>query len=294
MAADLSNAESRLSPARTPAAVPLIDRVGRWPWWALVAAILGVMIAWNMSTSTDYRRIFSAISAGLGVTIWVTLVAYGFALFLGLIVALGRVSKNFIIYQLSSFYVEVLRGVPILVLLLYIAFVVTPGAVRLVNQIGLWSVESGLTGDFAASMIALKPFQVSNAARVIFALSLAYSAFLAEIFRAGIESIDRGQVEAARALGMNARQAAIHIVLPQAFRRVLPPIVNDFIAMLKDSSLVSALGVLEITGLAGLNAANSFEVFRPYNVAAFLYLVMTLILSLFAKWVEYRFGQSSR
>ena len=132
------------------------------------------------------------------------------------------------------------------------------------------------------------------AARAVIALVIGYSAFIAEIFRAGIESIERGQVEAALSLGMTRWQALRHVVLPQAVRRVLPPLGNDFIAMLKDSSLVSVLGVLDITQSGKLYAASTFLYFQTYNVVAFLYLSMTIVLSLGVRWIEQRMPQQSR
>jgi polar amino acid transport system permease protein len=125
-------------------------------------------------------------------------------------------------------------------------------------------------------------------ARAVAALAISYGAFSAEIFRAGIESIGKGQMEAARSLGMNYFQAMRYIILPQAIRRVLPPLGNDFIAMLKESSLVSALGVRDITQLGKLYAASSFQFFATYNAVAFIYLTMTILLSLGVKGLENR------
>jgi len=115
-----------------------------------------------------------------------------------------------------------------------------------------------------------------------------YSAFISEIFRAGIESIERGQVEAARSLGMSYWKAMRYVILPQAVRRVLPPLGNDFIAMLKDSSLVSVLGVQDITLLGKVYSASTFRFFETYNVVAYLYLAMTIALSLFVRYLEKR------
>jgi len=124
--------------------------------------------------------------------------------------------------------------------------------------------------------------------RGIIALAISYGAFSAEIFRAGIESIGRGQMEAARSLGMSYFQAMRYIILPQAVRRVLPPLGNDFIAMLKESSLVSALGVRDITQLGKLYASSSFRYLETYTAVAFLYLMMTVVLSLGVKAMERR------
>jgi polar amino acid transport system permease protein len=313
--------------------VPLSNRLSRLPWWALIAAILGLLFTWQLTTNATYTVIFGAIADGVLVTIFVTMVAYFFAALLGLVLAYARLSKNVFVYQVSTFYVEIIRGVPMLVLLLYVAFVFIPGAVdwtsglgrslvandsplliatrKLVGGIALVDLgslahvittlsASTLTSDtrplvsVGQVLAGAQLRDVSNLARVIIALIIAYSAFISEIFRAGIESIEWGQMEAARSLGMSYWQAMRYIILPQAIRNVLPPLGNDFIAMLKDSSLVSVLGVRDITGQGRVYMASTFLTFQTYNVMAFLYLVMTLFLSMAVRWVERRMGQGRR
>jgi polar amino acid transport system permease protein len=124
--------------------------------------------------------------------------------------------------------------------------------------------------------------------RAIIALTICYSAFLAEVFRAGIEAVPAGQLEAARALGLHRSQIARHIVAPQAFRIILPPLGNDFVSMIKDSALVSSLGVQDITQLGKVYSASTFKFFETYNVVAFLYLTMTISLSLVVRYLERR------
>ena len=124
--------------------------------------------------------------------------------------------------------------------------------------------------------------------RAIVALTVSYSAYLAEIFRAGIEAVPKGHLEAAWSLGLSRRHTFRFIVLPQAVRIVLPPLGNDFVAMIKDSALVSALGVQDITQLGKVYSASTFLFFETYNVVAFLYLVMTLSLSLLVRGLEQR------
>ncbi|MEJ2011887.1 MAG: amino acid ABC transporter permease [Anaerolineales bacterium] len=124
--------------------------------------------------------------------------------------------------------------------------------------------------------------------RAIVALSIGYGAYEAEVFRAGIQSIGRGQMEAARSLGMTYFQAMRFVILPQAVRRILPPLGNDFIAMLKDSSLATVLAVREITQLGRLRRASTFRVFETFNVVSFLYLAMTLLLSAVVRVLEQR------
>jgi polar amino acid transport system permease protein len=130
--------------------------------------------------------------------------------------------------------------------------------------------------------------------RAVFALTVCYSAFIAEIFRAGIESVDRGQIEAARALGLRPRYIFRFIVAPQALRTILPPLGNDFVSMIKDSALVSALGVQDITQIGKVYAAGTFKFFETYNVMAFLYLTMTISLSLLVRWLEARLKRAPR
>ncbi|KPU83502.1 amino acid ABC transporter, partial [Marinosulfonomonas sp. PRT-SC04] len=118
------------------------------------------------------------------------------------------------------------------------------------------------------------------------ALMIGYSAFIAEVFRAGILSVDEGQVEAAKALGLGGWHRFRFIVFPQALRTIMPPLGNDFIAMVKDSSLVSVLGVLDIAQLGKVTAAGNFRYFETYNVVALLYLLMTVSLSLMLRKLE--------
>ena len=180
-------------------------------------------------------------------------------------------------------FVEELRrrglhpGIPILVLLFYIAFVAVPALVAGWNAL--------------AEPLGLEPLQTRDVSlmwRAIIALTVGYAAFIAEVFRAGIQSVDPGQIEAAKALGLTAWQRFRLVVLPQAVRTILPPLGNDFIALIKDSALVSVLGVADITQLGKVYAAGSFRVLETYNVVAFLYLVMTLGLSLALRALERR------
>ncbi len=268
--------------------LPLGERLRRLPWWALVAALLGMLFAWHIHTDQTYNEIFRAILNGLSITLYVTAVAYSAALALGLLLAFARLSKNAIIYQAATFYVEIVRGVPALVLLLYIAFVGFELYVNAMNGIGAWLLERSWLIGLAEHLNNLRLRDIDNLTRAIVALVIAYSPFISEIFRAGIESIPRGQMEAARSLGMNYWQAMRYVILPQAIRNVLPPLGNDLIAMLKDSSLVSILGVRDITGEGRVGAARTFRTFETYNIMAFLYLSMTLLLSGVVRWIERR------
>jgi polar amino acid transport system permease protein len=269
----------------------LIDRIAHWPWWLLIIIVAGLIIFANIITSELYAEIFRRVSRGIVVSVVVAVVAYVMAIVIGLITSLGRVSKNVFTYNLSTLYVQIIRGVPILVQIIYVAFVITPALVALLNAIGLALVPVLGPDNFLASMTLQ---DISSEARVTIALAIAYGGYEAETFRAGIESIGRGQMEAARSLGMSYFQAMRYIILPQAFRRVLPPLGNDFISMIKDSSLVSILGVRDMTQEARLYAAASFRYLETYSVLAFNYLVLTFTLSLGVKALENRLSKGGK
>jgi polar amino acid transport system permease protein len=192
-----------------------------------------------------------AFFSGACVTLELTLVAIIIGIFLGLMLALGRLSKNLFINKLSSLYIWFFRGSP---LLLQIAFI----------YFGLPMIWPALnTSMFPAGFIAL---------------GLNSAAYLAEIIRAAIQSIDKGQMEASKALGMNYGQAMRRIIIPQSYRRLIPPCANEFIALLKDSSLVSSIGLTELlrTTTTLSNSAGNAIYYLP---CLFFYLAMTTIFS---------------
>ncbi len=263
-----------------------------FPWW--LVAIIGflALMALLIATNSDYNRAFNFIRGGFGgvaglgnggwedlvgtgitVTIYTTLVAFAFALLIGLLAGLGRVNQNVVIRNVAITYIEFIRGVPTLVLIFTVAFVLVP---------------------LVSDLIGVSGQSISTNTRGIIALAVIYGAFLAEVFRAGIESVPHGQMEAARSLGLNSRQAMRYVILPQAIRNVLPALGNDFIAMLKDSSLVSVLAVRDITQQARLYAGSTFRFRESYLVLTFLYLSMTIALSLLLRWYERRLRQNAR
>ena len=257
------------------------------PYWLVAAVLLAVLFLWLIAADSDYRIIFRALRHGVIVTLWVTIVAFALAAALGLVVALARLSRHRAIREIATFYVEIVRGIPVLVLLFYVAFVGAPQLVVAWNWALAWPIEAGL-----APGLSVRDFDLTW--RAIVALTVSYSAYLAEIFRAGIEAVPKGHVEAAWSLGLRPRQTFRFIVFPQAVRTVLPPLGNDFVAMIKDSALVSALGVQDITQLGKVYSASTFLFFETYNVVAFLYLVMTLSLSLLVRALERRLKRSGR
>lgn len=248
-------------------------------WWLVAFLAAAIALALVVAFSNLYTQVFQTVVAGLGVTVFVTLAGFGLAMVLGLLVALLGLAQSNILRQIARFYVEVIRGVPILVLLFYIAFVGAPGFVAFYNTITWPLAAEGLVEPLVVRDISLMW-------RAIIALTIGYSAFIAEIFRAGFQSIEKGQIEAAMALGLNRYQRFRLIVFPQAIRVVFPPLSNDFVAMVKDSSLVSVLGVADITQMGKVYASGSFRFFETYSIVAYIYLLLTVGLSLFLRSLE--------
>jgi polar amino acid transport system permease protein len=271
--------------------VRVINRIAGWPWWLIIIILVGLFIFANILASPLYANIFVKVTQGIVVSVRVAAIAYALALVIGLFTALGRVSKNPVLYNLTTLYVQIIRGIPVLVQIIYVAFVISPALVALLNAIGTALIPVLGPENFLAS---LSLQDISSEMRVTLALAIAYGGFEAETFRAGIESIGRGQMEAARSLGMSYLQAMRYIILPQAFRRVLPPLGNDFISMIKDSSLVSILGVRDMTQEARLYASASFRYLETYSVLAFNYLILTFTLSLGVKLLENRLGKGGK
>ena len=272
---------------RKPHLLPISERIFRLPFWLLFAILLAIVFLWIVANNGDYRIVFAATVRGVTTTVYVSVIAYTLASLLGLLMGLLRISRNRLVREAATFYIEIVRGIPMLVVLYYIAFVGAPAAVAGLNWLGRPLIAAGVIEELSVR-------QLNFTVRAILALTIGYSAFIAEIFRAGIESIDRGQMEAALALGMSHRQGMRRIVLPQAIRNVLPPLGNEFVAMLKDSALVSVLGVQDITQLGKVYSASTFKFFETYNVVAFLYLVMTVGLSLLVGVLERRLSQHKR
>mgnify|MGYP005856482147 CR=1 FL=1 len=259
--------------------IPFTDRLSRLPYWLFGALLLAVITFTVIANNADYRVIFLAVSKGVWTTIYVSIIAYALAVLSGLVWCLMRVSQSRILQEVSSFFVEILRGVPMLVLLYYISFVGAPALVVALNWLGKPLIDAGIIAE-------LNVRQVNFTARAVLALAIGYGAFISEIFRAGIESIDKQQSEAAQTEGASFWQIMRFILLPQAVRNVLPALGNEFIAMLKDSALVSVLGVQDITQLGKVYAASTFNFFGTYSIAAMLYLMMTLGLALLVRWTE--------
>jgi len=236
----------------------------RIPWWAVILGIVGVTVGWSVLTSETYLKVVRFVMAGLRLTLQATFLAYAIALCIGLLFGLMRVSKNPVLYALSTLYVEVMRGIPLLVTILYTGYVITP-------------ILRNATGGV---------LDLQGLPAAVLAIAICYGAYLAEVYRAGIQSIERGQMQAARSLGMTYMQAMRHVILPQAIRRILPPLGNEFIAMLKDSSLIAVIALPDLLQMGRLYVSRTFRAFEGYNTVALLYLVLTLFLSLLVRIVE--------
>ncbi len=209
---------------------------------------------------------FPLLLEGAIFTIEITVISVALGIVIGLFVGIGRISKIKIIKWFTAIYVDFIRGTPLLVqiFLIYFALPVITG-------------------------IKMNPFIAAVAA-----CSINSGAYVAEIFRAGIQSIDDGQMEAGRSLGLSWIQTMRYIIVPQAFKRVIPPLGNEFIALLKDSSLVSVIGFEELTRRGQLVIARTYASLEVWLCVAIIYLVMTLSISRFVAYLERRYQFDNR
>ena len=271
---------------------------GQFPWWFVGMLLIIGGMAWLVATNENYREAFEAVFPwplieqvetetgvetqlvvfrGIGLTLLLTVGSFAASLPLGLVLALGRLAgrnpaRTFIgrfvqtaVNNLATLYIELVRGIPMIVFIFTIAFVFAP--------------------DFA-DLVGLESRAVTNAWRGAAALSLFYAAFIAEVIRGGIQSVERGQLEAGRALGLGEFKVMRKIVLPQALRNMLPALGNDLIALMKDTSLVSVLAVRELTQMVRLYTGSSFRFREGFFVLVVVYVTLTLILSLTLRWYE--------
>jgi glutamine transport system permease protein len=213
-------------------------------------------------------------------TLKITLIAVTLGCVLGLFGGMGRLSNNRFIRGLATCYVDFVRGTPLLVQLFIVYF-------------GMPQVIQGVKGILEASF-AIGPFSATSHIppfiAAVAACSINSGAYVSEIFRAGIQSIEKGQREAALSLGMTPKQAMRHIILPQAVRRIIPPLGNEFIAMLKDTSILICIGYAELTRQGQLIISNTFRPFEIWFAVALLYLIMTLSISQLVNYTERRLG----
>jgi polar amino acid transport system permease protein len=232
-------------------------------WFILVGGL--VLAIWSTGRfSSDFLNEYGwAILGGIPLTIGVSICAIVFATMFAIIGALGRLSRRAPIYAAATLYVSMVRGTPLVVQVFFVY--------SALPQFG----------------IVLPAFIAG-----VFALSFNYGAYMTEIFRAGIQAIPRGQTEAAAALGMTERDTMRRVVLPQAIRIVIPAIGNEFIAMIKDSALVSFVGLTELFWRAKTYGSQTFQNFTALMMAALLYWIMTIVFSLAQERLEKRMAES--
>jgi polar amino acid transport system permease protein len=227
-------------------------------WGISFLGAIAILVGLVVVKPDPYLAVLKFIPDGILITFQVTGVSTILAVILGLITGLGRISRNRVFNAIASVYVEVVRGIPLLVQLFYIYYAL---------------------GRFV---------RLPDIAAAIIAMSVCYGAYMGEVFRAGIESIGGGQTEAALSFGLTRTQTMFHVILPQAWRTILPPIGNEVIALLKDTSLVSILAVADILRRGREYASETFAYFETYTVIALVYLIMTLILSRIVSAMEAR------
>lgn len=207
------------------------------------------------------KSAFPLLLAGAGITLEITALSVAFGMLIGIIIALIRLSRLKPLRWLGNVYVDFIRGTPLLVQIFLVYFALP-----------------GLIGHRVDAFFA-----------AIAACSINSGAYVAEIFRGGIQSIDIGQMEAGRSLGMSWWQTMRYIILPQAFKRIIPPLGNEFIAMLKDSSLVSAIGFEELTRRGQLIIARTYASFEIWMAVAIIYLILTFTVARLTGLLERKF-----
>ncbi|MCM3570261.1 amino acid ABC transporter permease [Neobacillus mesonae] len=201
------------------------------------------------------------LAKGLQVTLYIFVIAIILGFLIGLVVALLRLAPIKILNWIAKVYVDAIRGTPFIVQLFFIYF--------------------GLN--------SLHIISLNNSAAGIITVAINAGAYFAEIIRAGIQSIDKGQTEAARSIGFTASQTMRHIILPQAFRRMLPTITNQSIISLKDTSLLSVIGIADLTQQGQIQASATFEAFKIWLTVGVIYFIVIYLLTLLANFVERRF-----
>ncbi len=245
------------------------------PWWGLVFTVIALVLLLIFIQPDPYMRILLFVRDGIWVTFKTTVISFILVMVAGLFGGLGRLSKNKFINGIATIYVEVIRGVPLLVQLLfwYFAF---PSVVQGIGK--------------SLNIEALKTYLANPVGMAILGLTFCYAAYMSEIYRAGIQSIPRGQMEAARSLGMTYTQAMRYVIIPQAVRVIMPPVGNEFISLLKDSSLVSVVAVADMTRRGREFMSANFIPVETWMMIALLYLVMTTISARIVSWIEKKTG----
>jgi polar amino acid transport system permease protein len=270
------------------------------PYWLMFLVVLGIILGISIITDEIYAGIFNKLKEGISTTLFVSMSAYLLALSIAIFVGIvrsnppvppqtketfGKTVKRIlqtILYNLCTIYVSIMRGLPVLIVLLVTAFIIIPALRQLINSTVVEGLRTATNNPDFADLV----WRGSSAPSAIVALAVTYGAYMSETIRAGIQSIHQGQVEAAYSVGMTYIQTMRYIVLPQAFRNVLPPLGNDFVAMIKDSSLLAFLGVRDVTQVAKTSAGRSFRYVETYAIVAFIYLTLVIIASTIVNLLE--------
>ena len=270
------------------------------PYWILFLVIMGILLAISILTDSIYSKIFSQLMEGVSMTLFVSIVSYLCALSTAVVVGIIRSNPpappqsretmrrgvtrvlRIAIYNVCTVYVSVMRGIPILVVLLVTGFIVVPALRGMINEVVVDGVRDLVNDPEIPDLI----WRGSSAGTAIVALAITYGAYMSETVRAGIQSIPKGQFEAAYSVGMTYWQTMRSIVLPQAFRNVLPPLGNDFVAMIKDSSLLAFLGIRDITQIAKTTSGRSFRYVETYAVVAYIYLTLVILATTVVNLLE--------
>ncbi|TGQ81340.1 MAG: amino acid ABC transporter permease [Mesorhizobium sp.] len=234
-------------------------------WIELFVLLMLFFYSFDLSLAFIARKVGFLITQGVTTTLYISAISILIATLIALVGAIAKLTGNGIVYGLATFYTSLFRGLPLL-MQIYIIYLGLP-------QIGY------VIGAVPAGIVAL---------------SLCYGAYMTEIFRAGIESIPRGQSEGATALGLSPGQTMALVILPQAMRVIIPPTGNQFIAMLKDSSLVSVVGVWEIMYLARTMGQTEFRHIEMLITASMIYWILSIALEFGQAYLERRFGRSGR
>lgn len=245
------------------------------PWWWLVIAFALILILLVVLRADPYLNILLFVRDGLAITVLLTAASFVFIILVGLIGGLGRISRNPIIHLIATLYVEIVRGIPLLVQLIWWYFA-APAIIQAIGRL--------------LHISALVNYQSNAIFLAIVGLVVCYGAYMSEIFRAGIQSIHKGQMEAARSLGMSYMQSMRYVILPQALRVVLPPVGNEFIMLIKDTSLVSVVAVADLTRRGREFMSTHFNPIEVWTLVALLYLIMTLFAARLIAWLEKRRG----
>jgi polar amino acid transport system permease protein len=246
-------------------------------WWLLVIAVVGMIIFLVTTIPDPFGRAIKFMGDGIRTSILVTVSSFLLVIILGLFGGLGRLSKNRVIKTLATLYVEVVRGVPLMVQIFYWYFAFP----ALLQKVGA-AIHFAPFENYSANPIAM----------AILGITVCYAAYMSEIYRAGIQSISKGQMEAARSLGMSQSQAMRYVILPQAIRVILPPMGNEFISLLKDSSLVSVVAVADLTRRGREFSSTTATPIETWTLVALIYLVMTILSARVVTYIEHKTKQA--